>query len=83
MIDTGDTVRRKLGGPIEIVACCHPPIAYLIGYPPTPVRLDDIELIESATPEKRHATMVMLAQSSGQGHRPRCARERMGASEGG
>ena len=81
-MDTGDKVRRKISGVYEIVSCVHPPIVYLIGYPPTPVRLDELELIEEATDTARQALLEDIAKSSGNGHRPRCARERIAAARG-
>ena len=80
-MNTGDRVRHKITRDKSIVCCVHPPIAYLIGYPPTPVRLDDLELIEEATDTARQALLEDVAKSSGNGHRPRCARERLGRSD--
>jgi len=78
-MDTADRIRHKITGDRGIVSCVHPPIAYLIGYPPTPVRLDDLELVEESTATDRHALLEDLARGTGNGHRTRCARARLQA----
>jgi hypothetical protein len=46
------------------------------------VRRDDVELLSEATPAQRQALIAVLAASSMEGHRPRCARERLQATAG-
>ena len=81
MIDTGDWVRHKITREKSRVACVHAPIAYLCGHPPVPVRLDDLELLEESTQTDRHALLEDLARGTGNGHRPRCARERLAGAD--
>lgn len=78
-MDTGDIIRHKRTRETFWVACCHPPIVYPIGWPSTPLRLDDVELIAEATDAERAMHIEALSQSTGAGHRPRCARERLAA----
>lgn len=81
MPDTGDIIRHKITGDRYLVACCHPPIVYPIGWPSTPLRLDDVELVHEATDAERSMHIEALSQSTGNGHRPRCARARLGQTE--
>ena len=81
MIDTGDQVRNKLTGDKWLVCCVHPPIVYLNCSGNPAVRMDDVELIKSATDTERHSLLKVLADSSGTGHRPACARQRLRGSD--
>ena len=78
MIDTGDLVRIKHTRDQWLVCCVHDAVVYLNWPGNRTVRLDDIELVRSASTAERHLMLTALAQSSGAGHRPRCARERLG-----
>ena len=76
-MDTGDICLHKLSRERVVICCVHPPIAYVAGTP-LPVRLDDLELIEEATAERRQEQLRALASSTSTGHRPACARQRIG-----
>ena len=77
MIDTADTVRHQQTGEIFTVACVHGDYVHTIGWPEKSIRLADLTLVESATDTARQAMIEDLARSTGMGHRPRCARERL------
>jgi hypothetical protein len=81
-IDTADLVRLKATGLIWQVACVHDSRVYLCMPGSEPVRRDDVELLSEATPAQRQALIAVLAASSMEGHRPRCARERLQATAG-
>lgn len=76
-MDTGDLIRHKHTGDLHLVACVHPPHVYPIGWPSSPFRLDDVVLIAEALPDDRRMQIEALAASTGDGHRPKCARERL------
>jgi len=78
VVNCADLVRLKASGEQWRVACVHDYVVYLCA-PGDAVRRDDIELVQEATAEQREAMIASLAAGTGEGHRPRCARERMQA----
>ncbi len=77
MIDTGDLVLLKSTGEKWLVCCVHEGVVWLNQPGLSTVRLDDLKLLEAATEAQRRALLTTLADSSGKGHRPTCARERL------
>jgi hypothetical protein len=80
-IDTGDLVRDKRSGELWNVACVHDYVVFLCRPGDDAVRIDDVHLERQATPEQRQGLLTALAGSSGNGHRPRCARDRLAAAD--
>ena len=77
-MDTADLIRHKPTGVTYHVACVHQPWVHTMGHPEMRIRLGDCELVTAATAEQREQTIAVMAESSGTGHRPQCARERIG-----
>lgn len=77
MIDTGDIIRDKATRLTHMVACVHEPILHTAGFPELRLRLIDVEFVSGATQKQREDQLDALAHSSGTGHRPECARERL------
>lgn len=77
-MDTGDEILHKPSRERHMVACVHPPWLHTAGFPELRLLLIDCTLVREATAEERHAHLSGMAASSGTGHRPVCARERLG-----
>ena len=76
-IDTADTVYHKPTKESWVVACVHGDRLHWCGWPDGSALLSDCELKTKATPEARDRLLKQIAGSSGQGHRPSCARARL------
>jgi hypothetical protein len=76
-MDTGDTIRHKTDRRIEIVACVHGHTAHLIGSEHRQVHVSEWEMVREATDAERMAHLRAMALSTGKGHRPDCARQRV------
>ena len=77
MIDTADLIEHK--GRQYVVACVHTDFLYVMGHPERRFGIDEITLVKSADETERAYLNHLLAQSSGSGHRPVCARVRVGS----
>ena len=76
-IDTADIVRYQ--GEEYTVACAHITHIYLMGLAPYCVRRELCTLVTKASSAAAYALTKALAESTGDGHRPKCARERLAA----
>lgn len=78
-IDTADIIRHQ--GEEYTVACAHITHVYVMGLAPNCFRRELCTLVTKADSSARDALIKALAESSGDGHRPKCARERTEASD--
>lgn len=76
-LDTGDIVMHD--ALVRMVCCSHDGYVRLAGHPDVPVHESKLHLVKAATDDERVAQLRVLAASTGTGHRPACARERLAA----
>ncbi len=61
MVDTGDVVLHRPSGEKWVVAFVEDDHLYWCGWPEGRARLDDCELLEPATPERRAELLANIA----------------------
>lgn len=74
-IDTADTIIHD--GAFLVVSCVHDGRVHTLGWPDVTIPVERCTLHRQASDDERLMLLRQLAGSSGAGHRPRCARERL------
>lgn len=75
--DTGDLVVHKPSQTPYMVACVHGYYLHTAGYPEQRLMVGDCVLQRRATETERRNHLGAMAQSTSQGHRASCARQRL------
>ena len=78
----GDRVKHRPSGEEHVVACSHDAWLHTVGYPERRLMVESCELVEAAGEADRLAMLKAMAQSTGAGHRPACARRKLAELEG-